>query len=127
MPQFDTFSFLSQLFWVFLAFLIFYLLICFYLLPAIAAILKTRKRKLAQISSNLDSALTVNTDFTMLTKASLDTINTKLVSLLDSSNNSGVSTNITKRLNVFSLKSESVRDFHNVVFTQAQITYLLYV
>jgi hypothetical protein len=63
----------------------------------------------------------------MLTKASLDTINTKLVSLLDSSNNSGVSTNITKRLNVFSLKSESVRDFHNVVFTQAQITYLLYV
>jgi len=127
MPQFDTFSFLSQLFWVFLSFLFFYLLICFYLLPAIAAILKVRKRKLAQISSGLDSSLVVNSDFSTLVKISLDTISTKLSVLLDSSNSTNVTVNINKSLNIFSLKSESFREFNTLLFTRAQITYLLYV
>jgi F0F1-type ATP synthase membrane subunit b/b' len=65
MPQFDIFSFFSQLFWVFLGFLTFYLLICFYLLPAIAAILKIRKRKLAQVSSSADISAAIDTNFTV--------------------------------------------------------------
>lgn len=121
MPQFDIFSFLSQLFWVFLAFLFFYLLICFYLLPAIAAILKTRKRKLAQISSSLDSALVVNTDFATLTKVSLDNINVKVNSLLDTNNNASVVSGINQSLSLFSLKSESFRVFNTTTFAQAQI------
>lgn len=51
MPQFDTFSFFSQLFWVFLAFSYLYLVLCFYLLPAFAAILKVRAKKLGQINT----------------------------------------------------------------------------
>jgi len=46
MPQFDIFSFFSQLFWVFTCFLILYLSICFYILPALAVTLKIRKRQL---------------------------------------------------------------------------------
>lgn len=125
MPQFDTFSFLSQLFWVFLFFLFFYLLICFYLLPAIAAILKTRKRKLAQISSGADSALLVNTEFLQNVRVSLETINVKLSSLLYS-DDSAVSSNINKNLNVFSIKSEIFRGFNTQLFTKCQIMYILY-
>ena len=51
MPQFDTFSFFSQLFWVFLAFSYLYLVLCFYLLPAFSAALKVRSKKLAQVDS----------------------------------------------------------------------------
>jgi hypothetical protein len=43
MPQFDTFSFFSQLFWVFLGFSFVYLVLCFFLLPALAFALKTRR------------------------------------------------------------------------------------
>jgi hypothetical protein len=126
MPQFDTFSFLSQLFWVFLSFLLFYLLICFYLLPAIAAILKTRKRVLASVSSDLDSGWVISTDFAMLVKASLDPISTRLNTLLDSSGNSTATVSITKGLNAFSLKAESFREFNATTFTRVQITYLLF-
>lgn len=53
MPQFDTFSFFSQLSWVFLGFTFLYLSLCYYLLPAIAITLKVRKQKLtAQTSSD---------------------------------------------------------------------------
>jgi len=51
MPQFDTFSFFSQLFWVFFAFAYLYLSLCFYLLPALAAVLKIRTKKLSQIGN----------------------------------------------------------------------------
>jgi hypothetical protein len=53
-------------------------MICFYLLPAIAAILKTRKRKLAQISSGLDSGLVIQSNFSTIARSSLDTILLKL-------------------------------------------------
>jgi hypothetical protein len=56
MPQFDTFSFFSQLFWVLLGFSYLYLLLCLYILPAFAAILKIRAKKLAQITSSSDNA-----------------------------------------------------------------------
>jgi hypothetical protein len=97
------------------------------LLPAIAAILKTRKRKLAQISSSLDSALVVNTDFATLTKVSLDNINVKVNSLLDTNNNASVVSGINQSLSLFSLKSESFRVFNTTTFAQAQIAYILYI
>jgi hypothetical protein len=53
MPQFDIFSFFSQLFWVFFGFSYLYLMLCFYILPAIGSTLKTRAKKLTQISGNL--------------------------------------------------------------------------
>jgi len=124
MPQFDTFSFLSQLFWVFLAFLVFYLLLCFYLLPALASILKIRKRKLAQLSPNVDNAPIIDTSFLTLTKASMDNINNRVV--LDSSQFINTSS-ITKNLSILSLKYESFREFNASVFTRVQISYLLYV
>jgi hypothetical protein len=52
MPQFDTFSFFSQLFWVFLSFTTFYLIMCFYILPALAITLKVRKHKLQGSNHN---------------------------------------------------------------------------
>jgi hypothetical protein len=47
MPQFDTVSFFSQIFWVLLFFTLLYLSLTYYLLPAIATTLKVRKRKLS--------------------------------------------------------------------------------
>lgn len=44
MPQFDTFSFLSQLFWVFLLFLSLYIMLLRWVLPALAVTLKVRKK-----------------------------------------------------------------------------------
>lgn len=44
MPQFDTFTFLSQLFWVFLLFGVLYISLLRWILPAIAITLKTRKK-----------------------------------------------------------------------------------
>tara|TARA_B100000683_G_C12428998_1_gene530940 strand:+ start:17 stop:433 length:417 start_codon:yes stop_codon:yes gene_type:complete len=46
MPQFDTFTFCSQIFWVLFTFTLLYLSLAYYLLPAIAVTLKVRKRKL---------------------------------------------------------------------------------
>lgn len=128
MPQFDIFSFLSQLFWVFLSFLLFYLLVCFYLLPAIAAILKTRKRKLAQISSNIDSTLTVSTQFSTVVKTVLDNINAKLSSLINLNGNPTASANINKSLSAFlAVELPSNLLFNTSIFKQSQISYLLYV
>ena len=62
MPQFDTFSFFSQLFWVLICFGYLYLTLSFYVLPAFAIILKTRAKKLSQFDTNsndADSVLTV--------------------------------------------------------------------
>jgi len=55
MPQFDTFSFFSQLFWVLVGFSYLYLLLCFYLLPAFAVVLKVRARKLVAVDSTSSS------------------------------------------------------------------------
>jgi len=55
MPQFDTFSFFSQLFWVLIGFSYLYLLLCFYLLPAFAVVLKVRARKLVAVDSTSTS------------------------------------------------------------------------
>lgn len=61
MPQFDTFSFFSQLFWVFIAFTFLYLSLTYYLLPSIAIILKVRKRKLASVGTNAATTTDIST------------------------------------------------------------------
>jgi hypothetical protein len=55
MPQFDTFTFCSQIFWVLSTFTLLYLSLAYYLLPAIAVTLKVRKRKLNLQSSSSSS------------------------------------------------------------------------
>mgnify|MGYP002633713901 CR=1 FL=1 len=73
MPQFDTFSFSSQLFWVFLCFSCLYFSLSYYLLPSISVILKIRKRKLSSttvISSKDDSSLTTNMNIPFVTISS---------------------------------------------------------
>ena len=57
MPQFDIFSFFSQLFWVFLAFNYLYLALSYYILPAFAATLKVRAKKLSQLNSSTKIAI----------------------------------------------------------------------
>ena len=54
MPQFDVYSFMSQLFWVFVFFFFFYVIILRWVLPAIAITLKTRKKI---ISNDSDSEM----------------------------------------------------------------------
>jgi F0F1-type ATP synthase membrane subunit b/b' len=44
MPQFDKVTFFNQIFWFLLAFLTFYFVILKFLLPVLAASLKTRKK-----------------------------------------------------------------------------------
>jgi uncharacterized membrane protein len=61
MPQFDTFSFFSQLFWVLIGFSYLYLLLCFYILPAFAAVLKIRSKKLAQVNTSSSTTEIVST------------------------------------------------------------------
>ena len=76
MPQFDTFSFFSQLFWVFIAFTYLYLSLCLYLLPAFAAVLKIRAKKLSQTELSATSNELINKSATNL--LFLETLTTKI-------------------------------------------------
>ena len=122
MPQFDIFSFFSQLFWVFFGFLVLYLSICFYLLPALGSILKTRKRKLAQISSTSSSdTLVVNGAFIDTTKQILSAFNTKFVNVVSETSSTNTTTpTFTKSLGSISVTFEASREFNVKVFEQAQ-------
>ena len=51
MPQLDTITYLSQLFWTFIVFAVFYLMMVNHILPAISTSIKVRKKKLASIGS----------------------------------------------------------------------------
>ena len=55
MPQLDTFTYLSQLFWVFVLFSGFYVLVLSEILPSFSQILKTRKKKLDQNGDNIEN------------------------------------------------------------------------
>ena len=128
MPQFDTFSFFSQLFWVFAGFLFFYLAICFYLLPALGSILKVRKRKLAQVTINSESVVLVsNSSLLELTKQTLCSYTTKFSNLVGSSSDSStVTTLLTKNLGSVTVKFAASREFNMAIFSQAHRTALLY-
>jgi hypothetical protein len=84
MPQFDTFSFLSQLFWVFSVFSLFYMALSYYVLPAIAITLKVRKRQLSLSALNSQSNNIVNnTDIIALVGVSFEKLLVKDRSLID--------------------------------------------
>jgi len=91
MPQFDTFSFFSQLLWVLIGFSYVYLLLCFYILPAFAFTLKVRAKKLNQNSANVNTTNTITnqTDNSQF----FDIINQKLAGI------TFVRTNIVNEVN----------------------------
>ena len=130
MPQFDTFSFFSQLFWVFVGFLALYLSICFYLLPALSSILKTRKRKLAQVTTGSESAILVTgSTFLEATKHELTQFNTRFTGLFNDTSNEDSDNKVTTlstSLATVSVKFEATKEFNIGVFSDAQRTTLLY-
>jgi len=74
MPQFDVFCFFSQLFWAFLGFIFLYLILSLFVLPALAVILKIRKRKLGQINQkSTQSLIIVDTEISKLGSYTVDT------------------------------------------------------
>jgi len=128
MPQFDTFSFFSQLFWVFLGFLFLYLLICFYLLPALAVTLKVRKYKLAQISSatNTTAVSSDNGVFLASTKTLFDTFNSKVQNLsVSNSNPLDFLNNLQATLSFTSIKYSSQRVFSSKIAGNVQVLSIL--
>jgi len=126
MPQFDTFSFFSQLFWVFLAFTTLYLLLSFYLLPALAAILKIRKRKLAAQATSSSSTV-ASTDTANSTTESTNSLISSLSAKISSfDNNVSQSGNLSNSLNVLSLQIEASNRLNLSVLSQAQLTTLFY-
>ncbi len=55
MPQLDTVTFLSQIFWLVVVFGFFYLIVLTHILPAISRILKVRKKKLEHNKNSMYS------------------------------------------------------------------------
>lgn len=123
MPQFDIFSFFSQLFWVFFGFITLYLIFSFSLLPALAAILKIRKRKLAsQNNSNHDIIVSDTINY-----ESTNSIISSLTSKINSFDNSfDPSNKLTNGLNILTLQAETSNRLNITVLSQAQLTALFY-
>jgi hypothetical protein len=127
MPQFDIFSFFSQLFWVFLGFISLYLLLTFYLLPSLSTILKIRKRKLAQVSTSTSS--------TSLSEADSNTIFTNTA---EWSNIAGVQASIltnslftnyesnSLKFSVLKAKVETFRKYKVTLLNRAQTALFIY-
>ena len=130
MPQFDTFSFFSQLFWVFFGFITLYLLFCLYLLPALATILKVRKRKLTNSTQTSN-----NGNLTIFAASQNTTINDNILSLI-SNWNSGISnkldyndsnfTILNSTLSIFIVKFEILRNYNFKLLSQSQLTTLFW-
>jgi len=97
-------------------------------LPSLAAILKIRKRKLVQVSTDQNSTLITDSSFMSITKVSFFQINELLATneATHSTDNSKVLPSLVKSLNIFSLKLESLREFNVLLFNRAQLTYLLF-
>jgi hypothetical protein len=123
MPQFDTFSFFSQLFWVFSGFTTFYILLSFYLLPALAVILKVRKRKLALSETNSD-------DFTLpvANTSSLTNSINSLVNDISSKIPFAFSPNLTINYSfvIKMLNFETLRHFHLSILNKTWLTTLFF-
>jgi CTP:molybdopterin cytidylyltransferase MocA len=77
MPQFDTFAFLSQLFWVLLCFSFLYSALAYYLLPAVAITLKIRRRKLALPMLESSSEIITNDQLSTSLRLSAETLLSK--------------------------------------------------
>ena len=89
MPQLDTITYISQLFWTFIVFAVFYAMMVKHILPAISTPIKVRKKKLSSIgslSSNLgDEKVTTVSAFEYMLSSSLGTSRDLLVSTVDQS------------------------------------------
>jgi hypothetical protein len=98
-----------------------YILLSFYLLPALAAILKVRKRKLAMSVVSPEGTLSVASTggLTDATNSLISDLNSKLSSI-DSSKSQ--SSSIARTLNVLSLKIETLRQFNLSVLSKTQLT-----
>ena len=117
MPQFDIFSFFSQLFWVFLGISFLYLLFCFYLLPALAITLKIRKRKLANNASTNELVGSNGSNFLGSINNLFSKINTKLVINDISSQNTE---NLSKSLSIYSFSYETVQSYKQRIIKNVQ-------
>jgi len=126
MPQFDTFSFFSQLFWVFLGFITLYLIFSFSLLPALAAILKIRKRKLATQSTTSSNILATAGNENLASESTNSFISALGTKINSFDNNISQSTSLTNSLNVLSLQIEASNRFNMTVLSQAHLTTLFY-
>lgn len=125
MPQFDIFSFFSQLFWVFVGFVLLYLTLTFYLLPALATTLKIRKRKLSQTDSIANSA-NLALDSNLLgdsTKSFISLFNNK-ISMFEATTLTLLTTKL--ELNLLALKAEAYRKFNFSIISKAQLTAIFY-
>ena len=125
MPQFDIFSFFSQLFWVFVGFVLLYLTLTFYLLPALATTLKIRKRKLSQTDSIANSA-NLALDSNILsdsTKSFISLFNNK-ISMFEATTLTLLTTKL--ELNLLALKAEAYRKFNFSIISKAQLTAIFY-
>jgi F-type H+-transporting ATPase subunit b len=89
MPQLDTITYLSQLFWTFIVFAVFYAMMVKHILPAISTSIKVRKKKLSSIgslSSDLgDEKVTTVSLFEQMLGSSLGTSRELLSSTVDQS------------------------------------------
>jgi F0F1-type ATP synthase membrane subunit b/b' len=60
MPQLDTATYLSQVFWLLLVFFVFYILVLQFILPKLSTILKVRSKKLNEGSHILEEMSSEN-------------------------------------------------------------------
>jgi hypothetical protein len=120
MPQFDTFSFFSQLFWVFLGFSYLYLLLCFYILPAFAAVLKIRAKKLNQTTTSSNTTEIVSTPIS--NSLFFDNVTVKLnnISFVRSNMNADISSSYSHLI----LKNESFYKFNFILLNDFKIVTL---
>jgi len=123
MPQFDTFSFFSQLFWVFVGFSYLYLLLCFYILPAFAAVLKIRAKKLAQ-SNTIDSSSQISVSNPANNSAFFDSVVIKINNIPFSRANLLSDTN--SFYNYVTLKTEAFSKYNFVILTNFKTVTLFF-
>jgi len=120
MPQFDTFSFFSQLFWVLLGFSYLYLLLCFYILPAFAAVLKIRAKKLAQINTGSNATEIVATPVS--NSLFFENVTVKLNGV--SFSRAGLSNDISSSYNHLVVKNEAFYKFNFLLLNEFKIVSL---
>jgi hypothetical protein len=117
MPQFDIFSFFSQLFWLFVGFSYLYLLLSFYILPAFAAILKIRAKKLNQSNSGTSTVDIINAPTT--NSVFFENLSAKLNSNL--SFNTSSTSDISLSYNLLVFKNETFLKFNYMLLSDFKI------
>ena len=104
MPQFDTFAFLTQLVWVLLFFSLLYFSLIYFIIPAIATILKVRKRKLQSMSTTASSSLSVASTSLALVSSQLGQESARIDSSYSDASNDLRSVSVVSKLYVLKLK-----------------------